>query len=160
MRVSEIAKKALVSPDTVRYYTRLGLITAERHPDNQYQLYDNKALQRLKFIRQATELGFSLKQVENILQQSDNGDSPCPTVRDLLQQKVPQTKAKIAQLQAHLANMEAALATWESMPDGVPNGHSICCLIEDWQDVSAQAVSLQAVSKKNSPLEDGHDGSK
>lgn len=136
MRVSEIAKKALVTPDTVRHYTRLGLIAAERDPANQYQLYNKAALQRLKFIRQATELGFSLKQVEDILQQSDNGDSPCPTVRDLLQKKVPETKAKIAQLQTHLAKMESALSAWESMPDGMPNGHSICCLIEEWEDVS------------------------
>ncbi|AEF54743.1 MerR family transcriptional regulator [Marinomonas posidonica] len=150
MRVSEIAKKALVTPDTVRHYTRIGLISAERNPDNDYQLYDNTALQRLKFIRQATELGFSLKQVENILQQSDSGDSPCPMVRDLLQQKVPETKAKIAQLQAHLAKMETALAAWESMPDGVPNGHSICCLIEDWEGVSLQ----------DKALEDCHDGCK
>lgn len=101
-------------------------------------------MQRLKFIRQAIELGFSLKQVENILQQSDSGDSPCPMVRDLLQHKVPETKAKIAQLQAHLAKMETALAAWDSMPDGVPDGHSICCLIEDWEDVSLSEKASEA----------------
>jgi len=134
MRVSELAKKGKVTADTVRHYTRLGLIQAQRDSSNGYQIYDNVALQRLNFIRQASDLGFSLKQIEDIFYQSDKGDSPCPLVRDLLEKKVPETKLKIAQLQAHLAKMEDALAAWEKMPNGTPDGHSICCLIEDWED--------------------------
>ncbi|WP_111637132.1 MerR family transcriptional regulator [Marinomonas shanghaiensis] len=134
MRVSELARHANVTAETVRHYTRLGLIQAERDANNGYQIYDKLALQRLHFIRQASELGFSLKQIEEIFLQSDSGDSPCPMVRDLLQKKVPETKFKIAQLQAHLQKMEEALAAWEEMPNGNPNGHSICCLIEEWQE--------------------------
>lgn len=134
MRVSELAKVANVTAETVRHYTRLGLIQAVRDPNNGYQNYDKVALQRLHFIRQAGELGFSLKQIEEIFQQSDSGDSPCPMVRDLLEKKVPETKMKIAQLQAHLIKMEDALRAWEGMPNGTPDGHSICCLIEDWEE--------------------------
>jgi len=139
MRVSELAKKAKVTPETVRHYTRLGLIHAQRDPNNDYQLYDTLGLQRLNFIRQASELGFSLKQIEEIFQQSDSGDSPCPLVRDLLQKKVPEIKAKITQLQAHLLKMEGALKAWEKMPDGTPDGHSICCLIEDWEENESES---------------------
>ncbi|MBR7889948.1 MerR family transcriptional regulator [Marinomonas sp. A79] len=134
MHVSELAKKAKVTAETVRHYTRIGLLTADRDPHNGYQVYNKWALQRLQFIRQASELGFSLKQIEDIFAQSDSGDSPCPMVRDWLRQKVPETQAKIAQLQAHLVKMEAALAAWEKMPDSTPDGYSICCLIEEWQD--------------------------
>ncbi|WP_133012912.1 MerR family DNA-binding protein [Marinomonas flavescens] len=134
MRVIDLAKKANVTSETVRHYTRLGLIQAQRDPNNGYQIYDNTAFTRMQFIQQSRTLGFSLKQIEEILDQADSGDSPCPMVRDLLQKKVPETKAKIAQLQAHLATMEAALSNWESMPNGTPDGHSICCLIEDWED--------------------------
>ncbi|REG85729.1 MerR family DNA-binding protein [Marinomonas pollencensis] len=134
MRVIDLAKKANVTSETVRHYTRLGLIHAERDPNNGYQIYDNTAFTRMQFIQQSRTLGFSLKQIEAILQQADSGDSPCPMVRELLEKKVPETKAKIAQLQAHLKTMEAALMSWESMPNGTPNGHSICCLIEEWED--------------------------
>ena len=134
MRVSELAKKSKVTAETVRHYTRLGLISADRDPNNGYQIFDKVALQRLNFIRQASELGFSLKQIEEIFQHSDSGDSPCPMVRDVLEKKVPETKSKIAQLQAHLIKMEDALAAWENMPNGAPDGHSICCLIEDWEN--------------------------
>lgn len=134
MRVIDLAKKANVTSETVRHYTRLGLIHAERDPSNGYQIYDNTAFTRMQFIQQSRTLGFSLKQIEEILEQADSGDSPCPMVRELLEQKVPETKAKIAQLQAHLETMEAALMSWESMPNGTPDGHSICCLIEEWED--------------------------
>lgn len=136
MRVSELAKRANVTAETIRHYTRQGLIQAERDPDNGYQLYDEAALKRVHFIQQAQTLGFTLKQIESILEQSDSGDSPCPMVRDLLRQKVPETKAKIAQLQAYLETIEDALKTWEEMEDGIPNGHSICCLIEEWEKES------------------------
>lgn len=137
MKVSELAKKADVTAETVRHYTREGLIRATRNPHNGYQEYDAEALQKLHFIQQARELGFSLKQIAEIFEQSDSGDSPCPMVRDLLRQKVPETKRQIAQLQSHLEKMEAALEAWNEMEDGVPNGHSICCLIEDWQKTSS-----------------------
>lgn len=133
MKVSELAKQAHVTPETVRHYTREGLIQATRNPQNGYQEYNNEALQRVRFIQQARELGFSLRQIGDIFEQADSGDSPCPMVRDLLRQKVPETKRQIAQLQSHLAKMEAALEAWDEMEDGVPDGHSICCLIEDWQ---------------------------
>lgn len=134
MRVIDLAKRANVTGETVRHYTRLGLIEAERDPNNGYQIYNEAALKRIQFIQQARTLGFSLKQIESIVEHADSGDSPCPMVRDLLQKKVPETKAKIAQLQAHLKTMEAALATWEDMPNGTPDGHSICCLIEEWEE--------------------------
>lgn len=133
MKVGELAKAAGVTGETVRHYTREGLIHSTRNPNNGYQQYDAAALKRIRFIQQARLLGFSLKQIAEIFEQSDSGDSPCPLVRDLLRQKVPETKRQIAELQAHLAKMEAALATWEEMEDGIPNGHSICCLIEEWE---------------------------
>ncbi len=132
MKVSELANTANVTPETIRHYTREGLIQANRNPENGYHQYDKDALRKVRFIQQARELGFSLKQVQDIFEQSDSGDSPCPLVRDLLKQKVPEVKQQIAQLQSHLNKMEAALSAWDQMQDGVPNGHSICCLIEEW----------------------------
>ncbi|RDL46045.1 MerR family transcriptional regulator [Marinomonas piezotolerans] len=141
MKVSDLAKTAKVTPETVRHYSRQGLIHAQRNAQNGYQEFDNVALQRVRFIQQARTLGFSLKQIAQIFEQSDSGDSPCPMVRDLLRQKVPETQKKIADLQAHLIKMEAALTAWEAMEDGVPNGHSICCLIEDWETSDASQCS-------------------
>lgn len=132
MKVSELAKVAGVTAETVRHYTRLGLITAERNPNNGYQLYDEQALRRLRFIQRARTLGFSLKEIGNILGHADHGDSPCPLVRDLLAARLPEIRRQIAELERLAARMEQALAAWSDMPDGAPDGHTICQLIEHW----------------------------
>lgn len=132
MLVSDLAKAAGVTSETVRHYTRKGLINAMQNPHNQYHEYDAQALQRLRFIKRARALGFSLNEIADIIGLAEHGESPCPTVRDLMAAKIPQTERKIAELKRHLALMKAALADWENQPDGMPTGSSICCLIEHW----------------------------
>ena len=130
--VSQLAKTAQVSAETVRYYSRLGLLEAQRDPHNGYQLFDQDALQRLAFISQSRSLGFSLKDIQSILHHTTKGDSPCPMVRDMLRQRVPLVAEKIRFLEKQMARMQVALEQWQTMPDGVPDGHRICHLIEDW----------------------------
>ncbi|MDO6574978.1 hypothetical protein, partial [Staphylococcus pasteuri_A] len=57
-----------------------------------------------------------------------------PMVRQLLEQSVVSTKQKISQLTKQLSTMEEALVAWTHMPNGEPDGHSICQLIEQWDD--------------------------
>ena len=130
--VSQLAKTAQVSAETVRYYSRLGLLKAQRDAHNGYQLFDQVAVQRLVFISQSRSLGFSLKDIQGILQHTTKGDSPCPMVRDILRQRVPLVAAKIRFLEEQMARMQLALEQWQTMPDGIPDGHHICHLIEDW----------------------------
>lgn len=130
MKVAELARAGGVTAETVRHYTRQGLITAQRDPDNNYQRFDQHALTRLKFISQARQLGFSLADISQILEQADHQDSPCPLVRDLLKQHLPRVRERIRELEALSERMELALDSWQKMPDGVPDGNSVCCLIE------------------------------
>lgn len=134
MKVTELARSAGVTAETVRHYTRQGLLTPRRDPDNGYQLYDQRDLGRLRFIQRARTLGFSLKEIAEILDQADQGDSPCPLVRDLLAARLPRIHAQIRELQALAERMEHALEDWAQMPDGAPDGHSICRLIEHTSD--------------------------
>ncbi len=82
MKVSELARRAGVTAETVRHYTREGLLAPERDPDNGYQRYDGTDLERLRFIQRARTLGFSVAEIRQILEHADHGDSPCPLVRD------------------------------------------------------------------------------
>ncbi|PWI34437.1 MerR family transcriptional regulator [Vibrio albus] len=134
MKTSELAKQVGVTAETVRFYTRKGLLTATRDPENDYKLYDKAALERLKFITQARAIGFSLKDIEDIIQFSEQGTSPCPKVRQMLGQKIQETEKKIEELQQHLIMMQETLSDWATEPDMVPDGKAICCLIEDWSD--------------------------
>lgn len=130
MKVAELARAGGVTAETVRHYTRQGLITARRDPVNNYQRFDEQALVRLKFISQARQLGFSLADIKQILQQADQHDSPCPMVRDLLKEHLPRVRERIRELEALAERMQHAMESWQDMPDGVPDGNSVCCLIE------------------------------
>jgi len=134
MKVSELARLAGVTAETVRHYTREGLLHPERHPENGYQLFGQNELDRLRFIQRARTLGFGVAEIRDILDHADHGDSPCPMVRDLLASRLPQIRERIRELESLASRMEQALAAWDEMPDGTPDGHSLCRLIESFPE--------------------------
>ncbi len=147
MKVSELARRADVTAETVRHYTREGLLDPKRDPDNGYQLYGQPDLERLRFIQRARTLGFSVAEIRDILAHADQGDSPCPMVRDLLASRLPQIRARIRELQALASRMEHALEAWAEMPDGIPDGHSLCRLIESFPEAT-QGQGHRAVEEE------------
>lgn len=142
MKVKDLARAAAVSPDTVRYYTREGLLQPSRNPDNNYQIYSPDDLQRLRFARKARQLGFSLPEIRTILAQADDHHSPCPMVREVFEQRLTEVEAQLQELISLRDRMKAAMASWQTMPDGTPDGHTICRLIERW-DAPATSENQQ-----------------
>lgn len=134
MKVAEIAQASGVSPDTVRYYARIGLLNPTRDPANGYKAFDGADLSRLKFIRHAQELGLTLKEVRAVLAEAEAGESPCPLVRDLVSRHLDDLRAKIDELKSLEARLVDALRMWDAMPDGVPDGDHVCHLIETWSE--------------------------
>ncbi len=129
-RVKILADMANVTADAVRYYTRAGLLNPKRDKYNQYQLFDQHDLLRLQFIRRAKTLGFSINDIKKILNGSEYGKSPCPMVRQVIEKNITKNKQQLIEALALQKRMEDAVKTWGQLPDGVPNGHSICHLIE------------------------------
>jgi hypothetical protein len=58
-------------------------------------------------------------------------------VRDVFTQRLAEVEREIAELQLLRKRMVSALSAWQEMPDGTPDGHTICRLIEHWDDPSA-----------------------
>ena len=150
MQVSQLAKKAGVSPDTVRFYTKEGLLRPQKNPENGYQQYDNSDFQRLAFTRKARQLGFSLKEVHEILSQADEHNSPCPMVRGLFEKHLLQVEKQIDELQSLRQRMLDAMDVWQQMPDGVPDGHTICQLIENWDQKNPKSDDAPSLNKEGS----------
>lgn len=94
MRIGELARRAGVSPDTLRFYEARGLIAADRRP-NGYRDYPTGELARLALIRQAKALGFSLAEIGVLLDQI-GGELPPAEVAALLQPKLDEIDARIA----------------------------------------------------------------
>lgn len=130
MTVRELSRQANVTPDAIRHYVRIGLLTPERNRRNQYRLFPAGQVKIVKFIRQAKSLGFTLNEIGEILAHAKQGRSPCPTVRALIETHIDRNRRVLAEVQALQTRMEGALAKWKTMPDGVPDGDAICKLIE------------------------------
>ncbi len=132
MNLSELARRADVTADTVRHYTRIGLLSPGRNQNNGYRNYNLVDFARLGFICKARLLGFSLTDIREILQHSQLGNSPCPQVRQIIEQRLQENRLKLQELLALQARMEQAVAQWSLMPDGLPDGEAICHLIENF----------------------------
>lgn len=134
MKVSDIARDAGVNPETVRFYSREGLLTPRRNPDNGYKIYNGDDLRRLRFARKARQLGFGLTEIKAILNEADDHHSPCPMVRELFERRLSEVETQLAELTALRDRMREAMTAWQDMPDGSPDGHTICRLIEHWDE--------------------------
>jgi MerR family Zn(II)-responsive transcriptional regulator of zntA len=134
MTVNEIARHTGVPAHTVRYYTRIGLLRPARKRDNGYKEFTELELQRLNFIRRAQRLGFTLAEIREVIARAARGDSPCPTVRDILERRLVESRRGLEALATLVKRMEAALTQWASMQDGVPDGSAVCELIESFSD--------------------------
>jgi len=132
LTVTEVARLANTTPHAVRHYTRIGLLHPERNPDNGYRLYRSADLDRLQFIRQAKWLGYSLIEIRAILDDANQGRSPYPRVREILQKRIVTNRKQLEEMRILQDRMEQAVAQWNDMPDGIPDGHSVCHLIESF----------------------------
>lgn len=125
-----LAKKNNLPIYTVRYYTRIGLLHPSKNSQNDYKVYQPSDAVRLKFIVAAKELGFTLNEINHILDQAERETSPCPTVRKIIVHHIEENKRKIYELQIMQKRMENALKDWQNLQDSMPNGDSVCHLIE------------------------------
>jgi Predicted transcriptional regulators len=129
-----LAKKANVPVYTIRHYTRIGLLKPSRDLRNGYKLYKTSDKDRLRFINAAKHLGFTLAEIEEILDHAVHGDSPCPMVRDIVENRVKENKGKIRELKRLQTRLEDASDTWKTMKNANPTGTSVCHLIESFSD--------------------------
>jgi len=129
MKVTELAKELNTTADTVRYYTRLNLLKPGKLV-NGYKYYSSSEVARLKFILGARQLGFSVKDIQQIFSDADHGKSACPLVRSIIKTRLDETEQQFQAMLTLRHNMTNALVQWEKMEDKAPSKHMVCHLIE------------------------------
>ena len=132
MRVKEFADVLKTTPDTVRYYSRIGYLKPAINKLNGYKEYSNTDLNRLRFVLSARHLGFSVDDIGEILAVAGKGNTPCPLVRDLIQKRLEKTEKQFLETVNLHDQMKAAVNEWKDKPDKEPTGDTICHLIEDF----------------------------
>ena len=130
MTATVLARQSDVSLYTVRHYTRIGLLKPSRYTQNNYKLYQPSDAVRVRFIKAAGNLGFSLSEIADILKEAKHGNSPCPMVREIIVRRIEENEHKIKAMQKLQRKMENSLKNWAKMENSMPNGDSVCHLIE------------------------------
>lgn len=130
MTVSQLAAAADEPPHAVRYYCRIGLLVPSTTSAGGYRLFNRKMLHRLRFIRLAQGLGFTLEEIAGFVRHSARGAEPCPEVKAILDRRLPQIGSELAQLETLHARMVRAQKRWGRLRGGVLTGFEICRLIE------------------------------
>ncbi|HSI88055.1 MAG TPA: MerR family DNA-binding protein [Pyrinomonadaceae bacterium] len=139
MTAAVLAKRTDTPIFTVRYYTRIGLLKPSRNLKNGYKVYKQSDKERLKFITAAKELGFTLAEIEEILDHAVHGESPCPMVREIVEKRIDENRRKLQEMRKLQKRLERAADVWKSMKDSEPDGHSVCRLIESFADAEVSA---------------------
>lgn len=111
MRTREVAERAGVNTQTLRYYERRGLLAEPPRSPAGYRDYPDAAVRVLRFVKRAQELGFTLVEVEELLGLAEGRPEACESVRTLAQAHVIDLERKIADLRRMRASLDALVAT-------------------------------------------------
>ncbi len=100
MTIGKAARRGGVGIETIRFYERRGLIPQPPRPNGRgFRVYPEETLQRIRFIRQAQEIGFSLREIEELLSLRADPSADCADVRRQAAAKLEEVDRKIAQLE-------------------------------------------------------------
>lgn len=99
LTIGQLAKHAGVNPETVRYYERRGLLSAPPRRESGYRAYPPESLARIRFIKSAQTLGFTLEEIHRLLSLRVHADTSCDQVRMQAEQKLAEVTQKIQALQ-------------------------------------------------------------
>ena len=124
LTVGQLAARAGVRADTIRYYERSGLLPEPNRTDGDHRRYGPADLDRMLFIRGAQRLGLRLAEIRELLAVRDTGACPCGLAETLLSEHIGEIDREIARLtalRAELSGMVAGLTTSSGpCPDPLP----------------------------------------
>ncbi len=119
MQIGELSKRTGVKVDTIRYYEKSGILPKPPRTAGGYRVYREDDLNRLNFIVRCRQLGFSMRDIGNLLELVDEHDYTCADVRDLTLGHAAIVESKIADLQRLGATLRsiAAKCTGSKVPE-------------------------------------------
>lgn len=115
-----------MNPQTLRYYERRGLLAEPARSTSGYRSYPQDAVRRVRFIKRAQELGFTLTEVETLLELAGGGPDSCDAVRAMTTEKIADLRRRIADLRALEAGLTRLAATCD-----LPRAQRECPILQE-----------------------------
>jgi DNA-binding transcriptional MerR regulator len=100
MTISRLADQVGISPDTVRYYERLGLIPAPSRSAAGYRIYDEEVSERLRFVKAIQRMGLRLADIKVLLDIKDRGACPCGHTDTIVERRLAEVDGELARLRS------------------------------------------------------------
>ena len=127
--IGRLAKLLGVRPDTIRFYERSGLLPKPSRTASGYRIYNDAALNQVRFIRKAQSLGFSLDEIRRIMSLRAQGKETCRCVIAMAEATLAETQTKLTELRQFKDTLTANLTRWKRKRRG-PIAAEFCALIE------------------------------
>jgi DNA-binding transcriptional MerR regulator len=119
---SELAQLTGVSTDTLRHYERKGLLGIPARTQGGYRLYAADAVPRVRLIRRALAIGFTLHDLAAVLSERDRGGAPCRRVRALVAERLAELEARLRDLTELRDELQVLLREWDRRLARIPAG--------------------------------------
>jgi MerR family copper efflux transcriptional regulator len=133
LTIGQVAKRAGIGVETVRFYEREGLLEEPERRPSGYRQFDESIVARLRFIRRAKELGFTLREIKELLSLKLDRSTTCADVKNRAEVKITDIEAKIESLK----RMKRALVKLTKACSG--RGETSDCPILDALDGEEEA---------------------
>ena len=117
----ELARLTNVSPDTLRHYERKGLLKPQRTSSG-YRRYSMECVDRVRLIRRALLIGFSLNELARLFVERDRGGVPCHSVRASVEARLAELDQKLREFQELKRDLRALLREWDAQLAATPRG--------------------------------------
>ena len=99
LTIGQVARQAGVGVETVRFYEREGLLEEPPRRASGYRQYSEQVVRRIHFIKRAQKLGFSLKEITELLTLRVDGQTSCEEVKQRTEAKIAEVEQKLSELQ-------------------------------------------------------------
>lgn len=140
MKIQEFSKRTGVSAKTIRYYEEVGLLPAPDRAENNYRRYTEGDVERLRLVAGARHLDLSLDDIREILAMRDNGEAPCRTLLNRIEQKANEIKDRIWALQKLERELRELYSLGQTFPvDDVDGKNCVCHLVSERSNASVRS---------------------
>lgn len=131
MQIGEVAQQVGLATSAIRFYEDKGLIPEPERTESGYRDYEPGVVDRIRFIRAGQAVGLTLRELDDILQIRDQGESPCRHVTDLLDARVQEVDQRIEELRVLRRDVDRVRKTGSVLDPADCPPESICRIIND-----------------------------
>lgn len=129
MKIGELAKKLGLNTQTIRYYERVGLLPKPERTEAGYRLYGEADERRLRFIRNARNVGLTLGEIKEVLAFHERGEPPCAYVIETIARQAEEVERQISELTKFKSELDRLYERARKKPPQEPALGSYCYII-------------------------------